>query len=558
MLAVPYNDLVRDLPASQRALQRAIAVARTQGRNSDRAVLHRQQSTVTSLTGLPDSALYHALAAVDLFRAEGDRAMLGVSLCDVGHLLKRRDLPRAFGYYREGLAILEALDARGELVRAYNNYAPLHELEGNIDSALYFARKGLALVEQLNDSTGLPYSLNRTATYLLHHRRYEEARELMLRAETIRRALHDAHGLADQQVYFGDLYQAWGRCAEAVPFFVDGVRRARALNYPYLEQYCHERLAECHETLGDHAAALAATRSAHAVKDSLLNEKNSRSIVELEQRYRVAEKDRTIAELEAAAARRRLLLWLGAALLVLLAVSGALGHQLRQRRLRAERDAAVIAEREAGLKAVFEATERERRRLAAELHDGIGQQLGGLKHRLEHLKHRLPHNGATGALDEVLRIVDDTSHEVRALAHQMMPKALSRLGLVPAMQEMLERAFNGGGVELTFGHHGVSDDIRPELAVGLYRIAQELVTNILKHAGAMHVDVQLLRNAGHLVLVVQDDGRGLGNAPPGSGIGLRNIADRARALGGDFRVETAGENGTVATVRVPIGTTVAA
>ncbi|MCW5899683.1 MAG: sensor histidine kinase [Flavobacteriales bacterium] len=551
MLAVPYNDLVRDLRASEIGLRAAIQQAKASGRREAQGDLHRLMGTVIGLTGQSDSAAFHGLAAADIFRQLGHRRKLGVMLCDMGHGTKRRDLDKAFDYYREGIAILEELDARSELTRGYNNFSMLFEMRGDVDSALIIARKGLALKEELNDSTGLPYGLNRVALYLLHKERFEESLALMRRAEEIRRLTNDVHGLAEQQVFFGDLHQAWGRIPEAIHHFREGVRHAQAMGIPYMEQYCQERLAEIHERRGEPDLALIATRRAFAIKDSLLNERNSRVILELEQRYEVAEKDRAIAELGAAAMRRQLMVWLALATLVVVVVSGLLFYQVKRRRQRAERDAAIIRERESGLKAVFEATENERRRLAAELHDGVGQQLGGLKHRLESMREKMPPGDSTAPLADVIHIVDDTSREVRDLAHQMMPKALGRLGLVPALEEMLRRAFQDTGTNFSFDHFGVDGELRSEVATGLYRIAQELVGNIIKHAQANQVDVQLLRNKDHLVLMVQDDGRGF-TGSNGQGIGMRNVSDRARAMGGAFEIEGRPGQGTEATVRVPL------
>jgi signal transduction histidine kinase len=554
LLALPYNDMVRDLPASERALRTALAEAMRSNRRYAIGHLHRSLSIVTGLAGQLDTATHHSLRAVEHFRATGDRRMEGLMLCDLGHGTKRRDLDRAFAYYRQGLPILEALDAREDLTRAYNNFSMLYEMRGDIDSALFYGRKGLALKEELKDSIGLPYGLNRVALYLLHKQRFHEAQALMLRADSIRRIKNDVHGLAEQLLYFGDLYQSWGRVPEAIEAFSRAVQVAREVQVPYMEQYAQERLAELYELQGDAPNALAATRRAYAIKDSLLNERNSRTIIELEQRYAVAEKDRAIAELRAETQRRQLLIWLSLAASGLVLAGGGLWYQVKQRRLRAERDAAIIAERDAGLKAVFDATENERRRLAAELHDGIGQQLGGLKHRLERLKDR---NGLDGPMQEVIHIVDDTSREVRELAHQMMPKALQRLGLVPALDDMLRRSFHASGIQVTFDHFGIGDDLRPELATGLYRIAQELVANILKHAAATRVDVQLMRNRDHLVLMVQDNGRGF-QAPAPGGIGLRNITDRARALGGTFTISGTPGHGSEASVRLPVHSTLPA
>lgn len=547
-LTVAYDDMVRDLAFSERQFRRALARASMPAHAHARGALHRSLSIILGMAGAPDSSTYHGLRAVEEFRRNDDRLMLGVMLCDLGHGTKRRDLDKAFGYYREGIAMLEGLDAGPERTRAYNNYSMLFEMRGDIDSALYYGRRGLALVEAKQDSIGLPYSLNRVAQYLLHKEQYEDALALTLRADSIRRMKNDRHGLAEQLLFFGDLYAAWGKTSEAIAYFSRAVPGARAVGVPYMEQYAQEQLAKLHEQVGRTADALAATRRAHAIQDSLFNDRNSRTIIELEKRFEVARKDQEIAQLQAESARRRLYIGLSLGALVVLGAGGSVWQQVRQRRLRAERDAAIIAEREAGLRAVFEATEQERRRLARELHDGVGQQLGGLKHRLEHL------GDTTGgsALRETVALVDDTAREVRDLAHQLMPRALSRVGLVPALEDLLQRHFAHGPITAELVHAGVPDALPEAISTGIYRITQELVANVLKHAQATRVEVQLLRNKDHLVLLVEDDGRGLGPTGRSTGIGLLNMADRARALGGTFTIEAQQPRGTVAVVRIPL------
>lgn len=547
-LTLPYDAMVRDLGASEAFLRTALAHARTLGRTDAYGPLHRSLSIVLGMSGALDSSTHHGLLAVEEFRSRNDRLMLGVMLCDLGHGTKRRDLDRAFAFYREGVPMLEELNARAELTRAYNNYSMLFEMRGDIDSALYFGRKGLALKEALHDSIGLPYGLNRVAQYLLHKERFEEALALTQRADSIRRMRNDTHGMAEQSIFFGDLYAAWNKVDEAIAYFNDAVHGARSVGVPYMEQYAQEQLAQLHERTGDTRSALAATRRAHTIQDSLFNDRNSRTIIELEKRYEVARKDQAIAELKAETTRRKLYIGLSLGALVVLGAGGLVVHQVRQRRLRAERDAAIIAEREAGLRAVFEATEQERRRLSRELHDGVGQQLGGLKHRLQHLTR----DGDPEALERTVQLVDDTAREVRDLAHQLMPRALSRVGLVPALQDLLTRTFGAGPVETEFVHTGVPTDLPEALGTGVYRIAQELLSNVLRHAHATRVELQLIRNKGHLMLLVEDNGRGYGAGTTGPGIGLLNIADRARALEGTFTIEAQRSGGTVAIVRVPL------
>ncbi|MEZ4739792.1 MAG: histidine kinase [Flavobacteriales bacterium] len=554
MLALPYDQLVADLTRSNKSLHRALAIAE---RNKDAAAigeLRTDLATVNFLLGQYDSSAFYGLGAVRILEANGLWTLQGEALTRLAFQIKGTDREESFRYFRKGLALLEREDARYQLCGAYDNFGVVHEENGNRDSALFYYRKALALKESLNDSIGIPYSLNKIGTALFPERRFEEALALFQRADTIRRAIGDRMGMADQLVYFGDLYEAWGRPEQAVPYFKIGVEQGRALDFPFLVRYSYEHLAQCYEAMGDHEAALHAFRTAVALKDSVVNEQTTRTIVELKEQYNAAEKDREIAEMEERDARRRLYTWIIAIAVGLVVVSVLLVQQMRRRAERAERDALIIHEREAGLKAMFEATENERGRLARELHDGVGQQLGGLKHRLESLKERVRPEEASTTLLDAIGIVDDTSKEVRDLAHQMMPKALVRLGLVPAMEEMVRKAFEGTGTHYAFEHHRVPEDLRPEIATGLYRIAQELINNIIKHAMASKVDVQLMRNRDMLVLMVEDDGKGLAE-DEGSGIGLLSITDRARALGGTFALDPAGATGALATVRIPLGPT---
>ena len=551
ILELPYDELVGDLERSHTILSKTISQVREQGSADTLAALHAKLATVTYLKGQLDSATYHGLAAAEIFKRTGNEVELGAMLCGLGHMVKRRDLAQAFKFYHEGLALLkDHEEAVAERATAFDNYGVLHEMKGDQDSALFYYRSSLALKERSNDTVGIPYSLNKIATNHILRGEFVTAEEILWKADSIRQAIGDRMGLADQELYYGDLYQAWGKYDKAIDHFQEGLRMSGELNAAYLQQYAHERSAECQEALGLHREALLSTRAAMSIKDSLLNERNSRTILELEQRYRVAEKDKEIADLERSEAQRRFQLSIAIGALLFISIAGIWLHQWRQRRIKAQRDAAIIEEREKGLQGMIHATEKERARLARELHDGIGQQLGGLRHRMEMLGDPITLNGRSEEFASVIGIMDETSREVRELAHQLMPKALVRLGLVPALEELFQRN-STDRTECHFDHHDVPADLSPEIAAGLFRICQELLGNIRKHAQARSVDAQLLRNGNSLVLMVHDDGVGISAGQKG-GIGLINISDRARALGGKFDLESRPGEGTTATVRIPL------
>jgi signal transduction histidine kinase len=136
-----------------------------------------------------------------------------------------------------------------------------------------------------------------------------------------------------------------------------------------------------------------------------------------------------------------------------------------------------------------------------------------------------------------------------------MPRALEDLGLAPALHDMLQKALARPGMHHSFEHFGLEQRLAPEMEVGVYRIAQELVGNIIKHASAREVHVQLLRNKGHLVLIVEDDGKGMDLTLRSNGLGMRSITDRARMLRGTVEFESSPGQGTVATLRIPLSPT---
>lgn len=220
--------------------------------------------------------------------------------------------------------------------------------------------------------------------------------------------------------------------------------------------------------------------------------------------------------------------------------------RLQRARHREQMDRQVIAEREQGLKAIVQGTDAERKRIAAELHDGVGQLLTGLKYRIEMLA------GSDPRLADTLALADEAGREVRDIAHRMMPRSLEGSGLVPAVSDMLNKALDVPGMEKHFEHHGMEQRLPIEVETGIYRIAQELLNNIIKHAKATRVDIQLLRTKGVVVLIVEDDGVGMGSAPSKGGLGLRNLHDRARILQGALEFTGQEGRGTVATLRVPI------
>jgi len=194
--------------------------------------------------------------------------------------------------------------------------------------------------------------------------------------------------------------------------------------------------------------------------------------------------------------------------------------------------------------------EAERRRIAGELHDRGGGALFSLLHGLRRLREFVqPRDAAAEAeVDRLIRVTEETVHDLRAVLADLRPRLLDDLGLAEALRELLSRERALSGIPVSFE---VETDSLPdsECSLALYRVAQEAFTNIRRHSQAGAAQVRLVRDDGGWSLAIEDDGRGLdGNR---TGLGLTTMRERVEALGGRFEIRSVGGGGTRVAAWVP-------
>jgi len=205
---------------------------------------------------------------------------------------------------------------------------------------------------------------------------------------------------------------------------------------------------------------------------------------------------------------------------------------------------------------VVAAQENERKRIARDLHDGVGQILSGVKFRLESLSGNSPaRNDEPGKFLEVSASLNRAIAEIRRVSENLMPSELENLGLAPALRTLC-REFKAAGVRLKMRTGRLPENIAPDLALALFRITQEALNNTAKHSRATRISVSLFVRGGVLLLNISDNGRGVApgskSRPSGRGLGLHSMRERAESVGGSFELLSAREAGTYITVRVPL------
>ena len=313
-----------------------------------------------------------------------------------------------------------------------------------------------------------------------------------------------------------------------------------------------KNLANLSEDLGLYEQALDYFRR---LSDLNLAEQTINANVEIEEiqaKYDVAEKNRQLLESE-----KETQMAVGVLLILLvLLLAGVvifLVYRSKQRTktLSQERQMSELMRQQelVAVNAMLEGQETERKRIGQDLHDNIGSLLATARMQVSAAK-----DGQDAQIDNVSEILDEAASEVRKISHNLVSGTLSKFGLIPAIKELAERIDTTTNLEVSFTSIGMDGRLSAMQEVNLYRIAQELISNAIKHSFASKLKIKVQKQSKEILLQIKDDGIGLSNETNAnlSGVGLKNIQGRVNALSGSFDMVSEPGKGTQSNIRIPI------
>ncbi len=198
-------------------------------------------------------------------------------------------------------------------------------------------------------------------------------------------------------------------------------------------------------------------------------------------------------------------------------------------------------QKQIAIDAFIEGEEKEKARIGRELHDGIAQEIVAVKLAMQQ------ENATSGLVNELTRI----SLDIRNISHELMPQTLKEFGLKLAIEDICQKILAPSGIQYEIHSMLPGERMENKIEITLYRIFQELVHNIIKHSQATEVLVQLRKMNNHVVLVVEDNGKGM-TEDKKNGIGISNLKSRVQLLDGNLQYDSSENEGTTAIVRVPV------
>lgn len=286
------------------------------------------------------------------------------------------------------------------------------------------------------------------------------------------------------------------------------------------------------------------------LKDSITNVVSKFRTEEIKTVYDINEKNKVIAR---QTNTRNILI---ASFAVLLVTLGFLYNRYRLRQKNRYQQELNRQQNEL-FNAIAAAQEQERKRIAQDIHDGLGSVLSAAKLKMAEVKELKPELTEDDKFISGIGLIDEASSELRNISHNIMPATLSKLGLVPALKNLTEKISSNKGLQLQFAVHDFEKRLDEQTEISVYRIILELVNNVVKHAAATRATVQLVGYPDYFNITVEDNGKGFEPeklTEEKKGIGLASIAARVEYLKGIMDIDSTPGKGTTIVVDIPVST----
>ncbi len=535
------------------AIREALKIRKATGDLSGQGYCLRSLGNIRYDKNQYNEALKYYLSAAKKFDAAQDKKGLAGTYIWIGNVFNEglQQFDKAVEYFSKSEALAHEINDSALLSYNYNNLGMAYYNEKDFPKSLAFYKKSEAIKNALGDVRGLASSYGNISNVYMEQKDYPTALRYNDSSLLLRKELNDKNGLASTYLNNGNIYLLMNRLEDAFNYYQQAVALGNEIGFrvPVLEGY--RGISAYYEKKGNPAAALEYFKKYKTGNDSIYNSSISEQIASLEVKYQTAEKEKMIQQQRFDITRRNYLLGGSFGLLVL---GGLLGYSYYRRyRLRKEKElqTEVMKQQELATRAVLEAEEAERHRIARELHDGVGQMMSAAKINLSALESDLNFKSPKHhvAYDKVKALVDESCREVRTVSHQMMPNALLKSGLGNAIRDFVNKIDNRV-LKVDLYVEGLQERLDQQTETVLYRVVQECVNNVIKHSGANHLDISIVRDEEGISITIEDNGRGFDVSKNSEGIGLKNIRHRINFLRGTVEIDSKVGEGTVVAIYV--------
>lgn len=492
------------------------------------------------------------------------KKLLPTVYSNIGYIFdSEKEYSKSIIYHKKAYENKNYISDSSQLVMIYQNFFVAHLNNKNIglskkylDSASMFNKNFRASVREvyIRNNYGLYYEAKHDTANALRH--YKSA--YLLCDSINNRYFQSTVGINISRLLYGR-----NQLNESLFYATSAYRTAGRLKNYADAAAAYKLASDIEKQTGNLLIAFQHLDSFSVYTDSLNAQETRKNILGLETKYQAGQREKEIALLRSANAekelavikRNRLLAITGLSAGGLILLLGLFYRNSKQKQEIAEKDKLLkdeqirFLERQqqvVSLQSMINGQETERTRIAKDLHDGLGGLFSTIKMYFSSLQHERRELEEEPLFKKSFELIHNASEEVRRIAHNMMPEVLLKIGLVQATRELCASISAGKLLNVSFQSYGMDQRLNASTEIMLYRILQELLNNIMKHAQATEAIIQFNREGNRLSITVEDNGKGfnLTREDEGNHSGLSSVQSRVQYLNGKLSIDSQQEMGT--------------
>jgi signal transduction histidine kinase len=514
-----------------------------------------------------DSAAFYYIRGIELsetlHKGVGHESML-INLGKVYLYLNEFD--KATEYFNLSLELSQKNNLTKWVALSYNDLGLVNMSVKNYDKAMDFYQLSLENYKNIDDRNGMAYTYQNIGSVFNLKLNYPEALNYYNKAFKLFQDNNFIEGILDAKVNIAVVYERKGNYSRALQIYDTclsvALENGLTNNLPLI----YNNIYKTHELAGDFVQAFSYQSKYYTLKDSLFNIEKAIVINDLEYKYKKEKQEVKILALKNENIRKDLMIrkktnernLILAGLFLLFTVGAITYYFLRQRtkkdKIIAEQKIKQLEDEKRLMAAqgVVEGQEAERKRIARDLHDGLGVLLSSAKIQFSNIADKVTEN--RDIFDSATRLIEKAAIDVRKISHNMMPGLLTKYGLIEALESLFDQ-FEGNS-EIS-GHLEVNGDVvrLPENSeIMVYRVIQEMINNTLKHANAKFISLNLNFSAQLLNIQYSDNGAGFNveEKLQAKSLGLSSIKSRVEFLGGEISIESKPGAGIMVFIQIPL------
>lgn len=455
---------------------------------------------------------------------------------------------------QKSLQVKNSPDSLAIVLGGLQSLGSVYKNQGKDSLATVYYDSAIAISRSTGYDKSLSILLNNLAELQLNRHQYALAQENLLEAEQLSASVNASYKMTIK-ANLGTTYLHLGQIGKAEAYLLNAYNSG--LLIPTGQKDVTGQLSELYAAKKDFEKAYIFNRLYFKLQDSLQGEKIAMQVSELEKRYQSAEKDNELIKSKLLVSEQRHKLERKDLWILIMAVAGcfiiAVIITLVVWRNKRHKNRQAIER----LKSVISGEEKERNRLAKDLHDGVNSTLNAIRIYIAASAGK----EAAGISDPLIvkeldDMLDAATDDIRAVAYNLSPQELTQSGLTMSIRYFCSRLLQKIGINADIQIYEGMDETSPELALSIYRIIQELLQNIVKHSKASNMILLLYKSQEKIVLLVEDNGSGLPVVKEPSksgGLGLSNIAERVAAHQGKLTIEAPADTpGLVVCIEFPV------